>query len=144
VKPFLVLAALSAAVFTTACDSLTGGGTKKVIVNEQVCATVAFLNMKVGEETRIILDNSEHSEELTSLGLVLDEFPMVITSEFRPDAEVGPTYTSVSLYANAGDEDEITVEPTFTGNYAAQCQLTYSRPTGDVAVQQDLTFQIVN
>jgi hypothetical protein len=124
------------------CDSLTGGS-PKVVVNEQVCANVNFLNMKLGEETKIVLDNSQHSEEQYSLGLVLEDFPIILTSGFREDAQVGPDSTTVRLFTLAGEEDEITVKPTFTGQYEATCQVVISRASGDTAVQQGLTFQIV-
>lgn len=134
---------VASAVIFASCDSLTGG-TEKVVVNEQVCADVNFLNMKLGEETKIVLDNSQHSEQQYSLGLVLDEFPIIITSELPEDAQVGPDFTTVRLFTLAGEEDEITVKPTFTGQYVATCQVVISRESGDTAVQQDLTFQIVN
>lgn len=138
----LVMLAAAGMLFAS-CDSLTGG-TKKVVVNEQVCADVAFLNMKLGEETKIVLDNSVHSEQQDRMGLVLDDFPIIITSGFREGAEIGPTYTTVRLFAPAGEEDEITVKPTFTGEFVATCQLVFARASGNTAVQQDLTFRIVD
>lgn len=142
-KRIVLVVLVSAALASAGCDGLTGAGTKKVVVNEAVCATVAFLNLKVGEETKIVLDNTEHSERLSSLGLVLNEFPVVITSEYRPDAQVGPTFTTIPMFANAGEQDEVTVRPTYTGRYNASCQLTYTQDTGEAAMQQSLTFQIV-
>jgi hypothetical protein len=140
---FGVAAMLTWGLIFASCDSLTGGS-KKVVANEQVCADVNFLNMKLGEETKIVLDNSQHSEQQYSLGLVLEEFPIIITSGFREDAQVGPDFTTVRLFTLAGEEDEITVKPTFTGQYVATCQVVISRESGDTAVQQELTFQIVD
>ena len=41
------------------CGGLVGGSAQKVVINEGVCATSTFLRMNVGEETKIVLDNTQ-------------------------------------------------------------------------------------
>jgi len=137
----LAVGLTAAVLLFSACDSLTGGE-DKIIINEAVCGNAAFLNLTVGNETTIEVDNSRHSEKLAELVLIMQEFPMVITSELPPSTNVGPDFTSTTLPVAAGEKDSITIRPTFTGQYPAVCSLTYDDEVGSRTARTEIRFLI--
>lgn len=127
----------------SACDSLDGGP-RKVIVNELVCADVTFLRMNLGEETRLIVDNTQHSDAQEGITLVLTEFPVTVTGELPPNTQVGSDFTSLTLNAPAGEKVSVDVRPLYTGQFTGLCNLQVANQGGGTILQQGLTFEIVD
>ena len=134
---------LAGGLVFSSCDSL-GGEPRKVIINEITCTDVAFLRMNLGEETRIIVDNTEHSETQEGIVLVLDEFPVTVTGELPPNTQVGADFTTLRLNAPAGEKVSVDVRPLYTGQFPGLCTMQVANQGGGTVLQYDLTFEIVN
>jgi hypothetical protein len=137
-----VLAVASTLVFA-ACGGI-GGGPRKVVVTEGVCNDVDLLRLNAGEVNRIVLDNSEHSSNQVGMTLRLVEFPILIRGELPPGTRVGTTFTTTSIQAQPGEEASIEVEPTFLGEYRAECDINLTRDNSQALVQRTRVFQIVD
>jgi hypothetical protein len=142
-KPFTLLALLGAALLFVGCGVLDDGP-RKVIVTENVCFDVSFLRLNLGQETEIVVDNSQHSDDQESLTLVLREFPVRVTGELPPNSQVGATFTTLRLSTQAGEETSVRVRPIFTGQFQGVCNINVKRDGGGTLIQQGLTFQIVD
>lgn len=135
---------LASGLVVSSCDSL-GGDPRKVIINEIVCADVTFLRMNLGEETRIIVDNTQHSDTQEGITLVLNEFPVTVTGDLPPNTQVGADFTSLTLNAPAGEKVSVDVRPIYTGQFAGLCNVQVaSGGGGGTVLQQGLTFEIVD
>ena len=141
-KRLLMLAAASV-LLLSACDQFDSGP-RKVVVNEGVCNDVQFLRLNVGETNRIVLDNSNHSPEQGGIVLRLVEFPILIRGELPPGTTVGSTFTTTAIEAAPGEEASIDVEPTLSGEYRAECNVTLVQPDSQANYQRTILFQIVN
>jgi hypothetical protein len=125
------------------CDSLDGGP-RKIIINENVCADVQFLRMNLGEETEIVVDNTQHSDNQENLSLLLEEFPVTVTGDLPPNSQVGSDFTTLRLSAPAGEKTSVEVRPIYTGQFTGLCNLQVSDGSGGTILQQGLTFEIVD
>ena len=119
-----------------------GGGPRKVIVTEGVCNGVDLLRLNAGEVNRIVLDNNEHSSNHVGMTPRLLEF--LIRGELPRGTRVGTTFTTTSIQAQPGEEASIEVEPTFLGEYRAECNINLTRDDSQAIVQRTLVFQIVD
>jgi hypothetical protein len=137
----LVLLGLAAIMAATACG---GSGPRKIVLNEQVCADVGLLRLELNKTNRVILDNSRHSDLQRGMGIALEGFPMVIVGAPPPGTEIGATFTTVRLNAAPGEEAQVDVRPTFTGDYVAECRVTFEREGGgETTFSQEVRIQIV-
>jgi hypothetical protein len=128
----------------SACDSLTGEGSKKVVITESVCANISLLRMNLGQETKIVVDNTDHGPTQQSITLFLTEFPVVVVGDLPPDSSVGTSFTTMRLKALAGETTSVTVRPIFTGDYTAACAMSFDVGTGGNVREDRITFQIVD
>jgi hypothetical protein len=131
--PFCAL--IMASMLAAAC----GGGDEKVIVNEQVCASVPFVRMKLGEKTKLVLDNDRTTVGQRGMSLRIDAFPLRIEGEQPEGTVTGNETVTFTLGAPPGEEKSVTVTPTFAGNFIATCGIILN----DQSVQKELPFQIV-
>lgn len=134
---------LISAFAVSACDRIDGGP-RKVIVNERVCSDTQLLRLNLGETNKIVLDNSEHGETQDGILFRLIEFPMII----RGTAPVGTSYrgefVTTALEAAPGEEASMEVEPIYTGEFRAECNVTLKRGTSNAIVQKVVLFQFVD
>jgi hypothetical protein len=136
----LLALTLIAMVAATGCDSVTGGGPKKVVINERVCSSVTFLRMTVGETNRIIVDADEGSEGSLGLSFRMPDFPVQVKGDVPPNSILGDPYSTITLSAVPGESDAtVDVVPTMPGNYTAVCGVT----TGGRIVAKEIAFQIL-
>ena len=135
--------AVASTLVFAACGGL-GGGPRKVIVTEGVCNSVDLLRLNAGEVNRIVLDNGEHSDNQEGMTLRLVEFPILIRGDLPEGTTVGTTFTTTSIQADPGEEVSIEVEPTFLGEYRAECNIRLVRVDSHAIVQRTLVFQIVD
>lgn len=142
-KVVLAAGAILAALLFSGCDALTGGP-RKLIINEVVCLDVAFLRMNLGEETEIVLDNTEYSDPQEGMALNLDEFPVRVTSDLPPGSQVGSDFTTIRISVPPGEKTSFTVEPFFTGQFTGQCNISISDAGGGTIISRALTFEIVD
>lgn len=134
---------IATAVLWSACG-VGGDAQKKIVINENVCAGVDFLRMKLGQETKIVVDNTQHSEDQDGLSVFLSEFPVVVIGKLPEGTQVGSTFTSLQLTVPPGERKEVTVEPIFTGQFIGRCNVGISAGNGGTGFQYELTFQIVD
>jgi hypothetical protein len=138
-----VAAVLTAASVAGACGT-GGSGVRKIIVNEGVCSgDVRFLRMKLGETNRVIVDNTQHSANQDGLSLILDRFPLLVKGDVPEGSTIGSPYSTIPIKSGAGEERSIDVEPTFSGTYKAQCNLSLHDEAGRRIVQTTVTFELV-
>jgi hypothetical protein len=133
---------LGLSLLSAACGGLSGGP-RKVVVNEDVCANVRFLRMKLGETSRVIVDNSKHSDNQNGITLVLADFPLLVKGEVPPNSTIGSPLSTIRLQAKPGEQTSVDVQATYTGTFTAQCNVTLRDKNGLRIVQKDLTFQLV-
>jgi hypothetical protein len=132
---------LAGTLVASACG---GGGARKVVVDENVCAgSVRFLRMKLGQTNRVILDNTQHSEEQASITLNLDRFPVLVRGEIPQGSVIGSPLSTIRVTADAGNQTSVDLEPTYTGTYEATCNVRLADPGGQRIVQSTVEFQLV-
>lgn len=134
---------LAGTLLFAACDQFDSGP-KKVVVDEGVCNDVQFLRLTLGETNRIVLDNSNHSPEQGGIVLRLVDFPILIRGELPPGTTVGSQFTTTAIEAAPGEEASIDVEPTFAGEFRAECNVTLVQPDSQANYQRTILFQITN
>jgi hypothetical protein len=135
-----VVALMLLSVLTaTACDAIGGGGPKKVVVNDRVCASVTFLRMTAGETHRVVLDVNGGVEGTQSMSFRLDQVPMNIVGDVPPNSTIGEQFSTVTLTAEEGDEASVDIVPTRAGNYKAVCGIV----TGGRIVARDISIQVL-
>ncbi len=137
-----VLALLLLPGLFAACDSLTGG-IKKVIITEGGCQNLKLLRVKRGQETRIILDNTEHHEAQDGMSLNLDRFPMTVIGKLPDLNTIGPDFTSVTLKANPGEKATVDIKAFATGEYSATCAIALIQSDSNQVIKTTIAFQIV-
>ncbi|MBI5288573.1 MAG: hypothetical protein HY873_06330 [Chloroflexi bacterium] len=138
-----VLGLLLLPALLTACDSL-GAGPKKLIITEGGCQNLKFLRMKLGQETRIVLDNEKHHETQDGMSLVMDRFPMTVTGDPPPQITYGPDFTSVTLSTNPGEKTSVDVKAFATGEYKANCNIAITQSDSNQVIQTKIAFQITD
>ena len=140
---WFVGAFLAAASLAAACGG-SGSDVRKVIVNEGVCGgQVRFLRMKLGETNRVIVDNKQHSANQESIALVLDRFPLLVKGDVPEGSTIGSPYSTINVRSAAGEEHSVDVEPTFSGTFKAQCNVSLHDGSGRRIVQTTVTFELV-
>lgn len=134
-----------AAILATAvsCSGLTGGP-RKIVVTDGVCGNVRFLKMKLGVTNRLVLDNRKPTESQVGLGLIMTDFPVIVKGEVPENSTIGAQKSTIRLRANPGEQKTVDLEPTFTGEYKAQCNVFLQRDANQRIVQQDLTFELTD
>jgi hypothetical protein len=135
---FTVAAALLSGTLLTACDSATGGGPKKVVVNERICQSGSFLRLTVNKEHHLVVDG-HGGPQLKQLSLRLADFPMQIKGDIPLNSTIGDPLSTIVLVAPADEEDSVNLVPTNTGTYSARCGLTYN----EQIQAKDLAIQVV-
>lgn len=136
-----VLALLLLPALFAACNSLTGGP-RKVVITETGCTNLKFLRLKLGQETRIVLDNTKYHETQDGMSLVMTRFPLTITGETPPNTTFGPDFTSITLKTNPGEKTNVDVKATATGEYEASCNVAVAQTDSNQIIQTKITFQI--
>lgn len=129
------------ATFAAACES---GGTRKVVVSQRVCGNVSFLRMPLNETSRVVLDNTDHSEDQAGMSLTMQDFPVEIVGEVPEDSSIGPSRATILLSAQPGEESDVEVRPLFTGIYRASCKVTIRDESGLRVVDYPLDFQLTS
>jgi hypothetical protein len=137
-----VLALVLLPVVLAACAAVTGG-TKKLIITEGGCQNLKLLRLKVGEETRIVLDDTKYNEQQDGMSLIMERFPMTVTGELPPLSTVGADFTSVTLRVNPGEKATVDVKAFATGQYTANCNIALVQSDSNQVVQTKIVFQIV-
>lgn len=132
------IALICVSMIAAGCDGV-GGGPKKVVINDRVCASVTFLRMTVGETHRVVLDAGGASEGAQSMSFRMQDFPVVVKGDVPPNSTLGDPYSTITLTAQAGDETSVDVVPTLAGNYTAVCGIV----TAGRVVAKDIAFQIL-
>jgi hypothetical protein len=148
-RKWLALSAMtvvSAAAF--AGCGLTDSGPRKIVINEGVCSEISFLRMNYGEETRIVVDNSNYSDNQDGLSLEMVQFPGLITGDYPEGAQTGPNFVTFRVSAERDEQSDVTVRPTIIGEYKGRCNVSVFDPNntggGGTVIQKELTFQIVD
>jgi hypothetical protein len=134
-------ALLSIAAVAIGCSSLTAGPSK-IVLNENVCANVRFLNMKLNKTNRMVVDNRKFTEGQTNLTVKLDKFPVIVQGEVPAGSVIGDKVSTIIVRANPGEQSTVDLVPTFTGSYTGTCTVAIAQGTGLRTQQQDITFQI--
>jgi hypothetical protein len=126
-------------VAAAGCDSVTGSGPKKVVIDERVCAAVSFLRMTVGETHRVVLDANTTSPNALSMNFRMADFPITVKGSVPPNSVLGEDFSTVTLSAESGDEASVDVVPIRPGNYKAVCGVV----TSGRIVAKDINIQIL-
>ncbi len=137
----LIAAIAVVSMLVSACGSL-GGGPRKVVLNEGVCQNVKFLKLNLGETNHVIVDNRKFSDGQVGLTLVLNDFPLTVIGAVPPNSTIGDPYSTIRLRAAPGEQATVDLQPTFTGNYIAHCDVVVTKGAGQRLVETDLTFQL--
>jgi hypothetical protein len=135
----VALAVTCVAMLAASGCGAVGGGPKKVVINERVCASVSFLRMTVGETSRVVLDASGGSEGAQSMSFRMEDFPLAVKGDIPPNSTLGDPYSTITLTAQTGEEKSVDVVPTLAGNYTAVCGVV----TAGRVVAKDISFQIL-
>ena len=129
-----------ALIVSVGCDAVTGGGPKKVVINERVCSTVTFLRMTVGDTHRVVLETGGGSEGQLSMSFRMDQFPVVVRGDVPPNSTLGDPFSTITLTAQSGDDASVDIVPVRSGNFTAVCGVV----TGGRIVARDITVQILD
>jgi hypothetical protein len=131
-----------ASILASACGSASGP--RKIIVSETVCGNVRFLKMNLNETNRLILDNTKHSDTQGGMNLTLQKFPVAVIGDVPPNSTIGAPYSTIRLHAEPGQQSEVSLQPTFTGNYTALCQIVQIQQggSGRQIIEKDLQFRL--
>ena len=125
-------------LFAAACEDDSGG--KRFVVDESICNGSQLLQMNQGETTRIVLDNTNHSEEQKGMSLLLRDFPFAFKGDLPPNSFVADPVSTVRLIAQPGEEASVVVVPTGVGNFRLQC----GGIVGTQSFQVEIPVQIVS
>ncbi len=136
---------MATAIGLAAVACTSGSGPRKVIVNENICGgQVRLLRMKLNEVNRVILDNTQHSEQQQSITLNLDRFPVLVKGDVPEGSTIGTRLSTIRLTSAAGESKSVDLQPTGTGTYKAQCNVSLKDAGGQRRfVQTNVDFQIV-
>jgi hypothetical protein len=136
----LIFAALCAATLIAgvACDSI-GGGPKKIVINETVCANAGSLRMDVNETYRVVVDNSSFTPGQSQLSLLMLNFPIVVKGDVPPNSTIGDPFSTVVLLARPGEEKSVDIVPTRGGRFTANCNVV----VGGRSTVLEVDFQII-
>jgi hypothetical protein len=143
-RRILLLAMTALALGATLAAACGSDGTRKVVVNQRVCGNIPFLRVSVGETSRIVLDNTDHSDDQAGMSLTMQDFPVEIVGEVPEGSSIGPSRATILLSAQPGDESEVEVRPLFTGIYRASCKITVRDEGGLRVVDYPLDFQLTS
>ena len=133
---------MGAAVVAGACSGLTGGP-HKMVFNEGVCTSARFLRMNLNETTRVVVDNSKHSEGQSGLSVTLTRVPVRVKGEVPPNSTIGDVVSTIVLSAPPGEERSVDLVPTFTGTYTATCGVAIRQGGSNTQIRQtDIEVQI--
>jgi hypothetical protein len=139
-----VLFAAVAAVFVVASACGGSSGPRKVVVNEGVCGgQVRLLRMKLNEVNRVILDTTQHSDQVQSITVNLDRFPVLVKGDIPTGSVIGTSLSTIRLTSAAGEEHSVDLQPTGTGTYQAQCNVSLENNGQRRIVQTSFSIQIV-
>jgi hypothetical protein len=132
----------AASLLAGACGGL-GSSTHKVIFNEGVCDNVRFLQMKVNETNRVVLDNRKHAEGQMGMTATLKKFPVIVQGEVPEGSTIGDKVSTILLKAQPGEQMSVDLLPTFTGTYSATCGTSQKQGEGGAQIRQhDIQIQI--
>jgi hypothetical protein len=139
-----VLCAALAAGFVVASACGGSSGPRKVVVNEGVCGgQVRLLRMKLNEVNRVILDTTQHSDQVESITVNLDRFPVLVKGDIPEGSVIGTSLSTIRLTSEAGEEHSVDLQPTGTGTYTAQCNVSLENEGQRRIVQTSFQIQIV-
>jgi hypothetical protein len=136
------LAAMSAIVLASACGG--SSGPRKVLFNEAVCAgQVRLLRMKLSAVNRVVLDNAtQHTPDQQSISLILDRFPVLVKGDIPEGSTIGTRLSTIHLTSRVGESNSVDLQPTGTGTYKAQCNISLNENGQLRIVQTSLDVQI--
>jgi hypothetical protein len=132
---------LALATIASGCSSLSSGP-PKVVLNENVCTNVHFLNLKFNKTNRVILDNRKFTPGQTAMTVTLTNFPVIVQGEVPANSVIGDKVSTIVLRTKAGEQSSVDLVPTFTGTYKATCSATIAQSSSVRAQTQDIDFQI--
>lgn len=134
-----ILVATSA--FAAACGD--SDGARRVVVNQRICGNVSFLKLELGRTNRLVLDNSDHSDDQVGMTLILDRFPVDVVGAIPPNSTIGYPYSTVQISAVPGSSSQVDVRPSFSGIYTGTCRVSVRPPGQSVRiVDYRLDFQL--
>jgi hypothetical protein len=137
----LVGAVLAAWAVAAACGG--SSGPRKVLVNEGVCGGQArLLRMKLNAVNRVVLDNTQHSDQQQSITLNLDRFPVLVKGDIPEGSTIGTRLSTIRLTSAAGETNSVDLQPTGTGTYKAQCNVSLENNGQRRIVQTSFDVQI--
>lgn len=128
-------------IIAVGCSSVSGGP-NKVVLNEGVCDNVRFLQMKLNQTNRVVLDNKTYSEKQNGMSVTLEKFPVIVKGEVPAGSTIGDQLSTIRLHANAGEQKSVDLVPTFTGTFRATCGTSTDLGSGAQVRQNDISFQI--
>jgi len=100
--------------------------------------------MKLGQETRIVLNNEQHHDTQDGMSLVMDRFPMTVTGDPPPLVTYGADFTSVTLRTSPGETASVDVKAFSTGEYLANCNIALTQSDSNQVIQTKIAFQITD
>lgn len=135
---------LAASLLAGACSGTSGP--RKVIVNQRVCGNLKFLQVKLGQTNRVILDNTDHSADQNGMSVSLNKFPVIVKGDIPPGSKIDSPFSTITLHAAPGESKSVDIEPTFSGSFDGTCTVTFKKPggAGEQIKQEGLTFQFVD
>jgi hypothetical protein len=134
---------VAVALFAAACGD--DDGTRRVVVNQRVCGNIAFLKLELGRTNRLVLDNTDHSDDQSGMALVLDRFPVDVVGAIPEGSTIGSPYSTIRLNAAPGESMEVDLRPTFTGIYPGSCRINVRPGGGSVQIRDyKLDFQLTD
>lgn len=132
---------LATAVLAAGCSSLSGP--RKVVINQTVCGNIHFLNMKLNETNRVVLDNKSYSSDQTGMSVTLNKFPVIVKGEVPPNSIIAEKLSTIRLHADPGQQQTVDLVPQFTGTFSGTCAVSIKQgESGSQIRSTDIQFQI--
>ncbi len=132
---------LAVSLLAAACSSVTKS-TPKTVLSESVCASTRFLDLKLNQTNRVVLDNRVHSDQQLSMTVTLEKFPVTVKGEVPQGSIISDKLSTIRLKANAGEQASVDLVPNFTGTYKATCGVSSGNASNTTTRSTDISFQI--